>query len=157
MEVGEAKLNTHTEASERTVAEILESEEFVLGFEGFANMFSIYDSLAAKVKNRMAENNPEEDSKDMSFTEITDGLKTTMAQAKLERVNNRYSDDERVIRSSMRSLSAYLEIGDSELLKEEFFSEAKKLKGSISHLMSGLLGQLVGGDILLTIKDVVEV
>ena len=80
-----------------------------------------------------------------------------IANVKGEGVMNRYSYDEKVIRSCVQSLDAFLEVEDSEFLKEEFFSDAKQLKASIGHLMSGLMGELAGGDILLTIKDVVEV
>ena len=101
---------------------------------------------------------PEEpDADEEKLTIVSGDVKKVIANVKGEGVMTRYSYDEKVIRSSLQSLDAYLEVQNSEFLKEEFFSDAKKLKASISHLMSGLLGELVGGDILLTIKDVVEV
>lgn len=157
MEIGEEKLDHDIEASERTVIQILESDTFVLWFGNVANFLTIFDSLTSKIKDRIAENNPKEDNKDELFAEITDGLKTTMGQVKLGAVNTRYSDDERVIGSSMQSLKGLMEVGDSELLMEEFLSEAEGLRGSLNHLMSGLLGELIlGGDILFNIRDAVQ-
>ena len=159
MEIGEVHMDIFTTASQRTNSRMNPTALSIFAWlENISNFLSIFDSLAEKITDRFEENSTEEGDTERSFTEITDDLKTTMAQAKLEGVKSRYSEDERVIRSSERSLSAYLEVGDSELLIEEFLSEAEQLRRSLNHLMSGLLGELIfGGDILFNIRDAVQV
>jgi len=164
-EQSETNENTFTEASHRTLIlakqlfiKIFSSPKFVLWWANIGNFFTTFDSFYNRISGAEKERKADAELAEFEdkLSNISGDVKDTVGNVRGEGVMSRYSYDEKVIRSSLRSLIVFSELSDSEFLKKEFLSDAKSLKSCLFHLMSGLTGDLVGGDILLTIKDLVR-
>ena len=131
----------------------------MLWWANIGNFFTTFDSFYNRISGAEKERKADAELAEFEdkLSNISGDVKDTVGNVRGEGVMSRYSYDEKVIRSSLRSLIVFSELSDSEFLKKEFLSDAKSLKSCLFHLMSGLTGDLVGGDILLTIKDLVRV